>query len=115
MAFTPFKYTHVEALTVNIDGESVVVYYRPYGITLAERMEMLPSDLNERSAGEQQSILVKMLLKLVKSIDWVDEDGNPLGFDEQILNSIPVRILDKLVSQVLNAAFSVGNEQKSGS
>ena len=115
MAFTPFKYTHVEALTVNIDGESVVVYYRPYGITLAERMEMLPSDLNERGAGEQQQILVKMLLKLVRNIDWVDENGQPLGFDEEILKGIPVRILDKLVSQVIDAAFSVSSEQKSGS
>jgi hypothetical protein len=106
MAFTPFKHSHVEALTVDIDGEKVVVYYRPYAITLAERMEMLPSDLNTRGAAEQQQILVKLLVKLVRSIDWVDENGEALGFSEEILRNIPVRILDKLVAQVLDAAFS---------
>ncbi|MEN3331453.1 MAG: hypothetical protein V7641_818 [Blastocatellia bacterium] len=106
MAFTPFKYSHVEPLTVDVDGEKVVVYYRPYGITLAERTEMLPSDLSTRSSAEQQQVLVKLLLKLVRSIDWVDENGEQLGFDEDILRNIPVRILDTLVGQVIDAAFS---------
>ena len=113
MAFTPFLSKQVEPLPIHIGEQTFTVYYKPYAFTMRERAELLPEGFSELPVVEQQQIVVDLLTKLVERADWVDEDGNPLGWSREVLDSIPARILEQIMTPVVNAVFNPAGDHKS--
>jgi hypothetical protein len=113
MAFRPQKHTQVVPLTIQFEGDdSLVVYYRPFALTFGEAKAMVGSDIDGKSDAEKLDVMIDYLLKYVERADWEDNDGNPLPFNRDALESLPIYIVQKVFSAVMDAVNGGGDKSQ---
>jgi hypothetical protein len=113
MAFRPQKHGQVAPLTIQFEGdESLVVYYKPYALTFGEAKAIVGSDLDSKSDAEKLDVMIDYLLKYVDKADWEDSNGQPLPFNREVLESLPVYIVQKVFSTVMDAVNSGGDKSQ---
>ncbi len=111
MAFRPQKHSQVVPLTIGFDGEeSLVIYYKPYAMTFGDAKEMVGSDIDKKSDSEKLDVMVDYLIKYVDRADWEDADGKPLPFSREVLETLPVFVVQKVFSAVVDAVNSGGDK-----
>jgi len=115
MAFRPQKHTQVVPLTISFgDDESLVVYYKPFALTFGDAKQLVGSEIDKKSDAEKLDIMVEYLLKYIDRADWEDENGKPLGFNREVLETLPIFIVQKIFSAVMDAVNSGGSKSPEG-
>jgi len=113
MAFKPQKHTQVVPLTIQFEGdESLVVYYKPYALTFGDAKQLVGSDIDNKSDAEKLDIMVDYLCKYVERADWEDSDGKPLPFNREVLETLPIFVVQKVFSGVVDAVNSGGDKSQ---
>lgn len=85
------------SVTLDVDGESLPITYRPSGITPETEEAFLGGTERNRSGGAMASLLSDVL------VSWglEGEDGEPYPIDEDSLRRLPIPFL----GDVLGAIF----------
>lgn len=113
MAFRPQKHTQVVPLTIQFEGdESLTVYYKPYALTFGEAKELVGSDIDSKSDAEKLDVMIDYLLKYVERADWEDAEGQPLSFTREVLESLPIYVVQKVFSAVMDSVNGGGDKSQ---